>query len=189
MTPRTLPEAMRTYRIGDPAGQFPVWSTEGAKRVSGRWHEVGAEVIYVSEHYSTAMLETLVHWNGALPPNQHFIEVTIPRGTSYEIVTADSVPSWFQPSGEAARRFGRRWYVDNRSAILIVPCVVARMERNIVINRRHSDFGALAVGLETPVWWDQRLFAPFPRAGVTGGEKTDPSAEQNPAHDGRRSRP
>ena len=158
MTLRTLSETMRAYRIGDPAGLFPVWSTEGAKRVSGRWHEAGADVIYVSENYSTAMLEKLVHWNGALPPNQHFIEVTIPRGTSYEVVTADTVPGWLKPSGEAARRFGRQWYVDNRSAILIVPSVVARMERNIVINCRHSNFEGLAVGLETPVWWDQRLF-------------------------------
>ena len=158
MTLRTLSETMRAYRIGDPAGLFPVWSTEGAKRVSGRWHETGADVIYVSENYSTAMLEKLVHWNGAFPPNQHFIEVTIPRGTSYEVVTADTVPGWFKPSGEAARRFGRQWYVENRSAILIVPSVVARMERNIVINCRHSNFEGLAVGLETPVWWDQRLF-------------------------------
>ena len=158
MTLRTLSETMRAYRIGDPAGLFPVWSTEGAKRVSGRWHEAGADVIYVSENYSTAMLEKLVHWNGALPPNQHFIEVTIPRGTSYEVVTADTVPGWFKPSGEAARRFGRQWYVENRSAILIVPSVVARMERNIVINCRHSNFEGLAVGLETPVWWDQCLF-------------------------------
>ena len=158
MMPRTLPATMRTYRIGDPAGQFPVWSTEGAKRVSGRWHEAGAEVIYLSEHYSTAMLEKLVHWNGVLPPNQHFIEITIPRGTSYEVVTADTVPGWFKPGGEAARRFGRQWFVESRSAILIVPSVVARMERNVVINGRHSDFEGLTVGLETPVWWDRRLF-------------------------------
>ena len=149
---------MRTYRIGDPAGQFPVWSTEGARRVSGRWHEAGADVLYVSEHYSTAMLEKLVHWNGALPPNQHFIAVTIPKGTSYEVATPDVVPDWFNPGGEAARRFGRQWYEENRSAILIVPSVVARMERNVVVNGRHPDFDGLTVGLETPVWWDQRLF-------------------------------
>ncbi len=158
MRARTLPATMLAYRIGDPAGQFPVWSTEGAKRVFGRWHEAGAEVIYASERYSTAMLEKLVHWNGALPPNQHFVEITIPRGTSYEVVTADTVSDWFKPAGEAARRFGRAWYAENRSAILIVPSVVARMERNVVINRRHSDFESLTVGLETPVWWDRRLF-------------------------------
>ena len=158
MMARSLPETMRAYRIGDPAGQFPVWSTEGARRVSGRWHEAGAEVIYISEHYATTMLEKLVYWNGALPPNQHFIEVTIPRGTSYEVATPDIVPDWFRPGGEAARRFGRQWYEENRSAILIVPSVVARMERNVVVNGLHPDFEGLTVGLETPVWWDRRLF-------------------------------
>ena len=158
MTPRTLPETMRAYRIGDPAGQFPVWSTEGARRTSGRWHEAGAEVIYASDSYSTAMLAKLVHWNGTLPPNQHFIEITIPKGTSYEVVTADIVPEWFHSGGETARHFGRQWYEESRSVILVVPSVVARMERNLVINRRHPDFGVLTVGLETPVWWDQRLF-------------------------------
>ena len=156
--PRTLPETMRAYRIGDPSGQFPVWSTEGAKRTSGRWHEAGAEVIYASRSYSTAMLEKLAHWAGALPPNQHFIEITIPKGVGYEVVTADLVPDWFRPDAETARRFGRRWYAENRSAILIVPSVVARMEHNVVINRRHSDSEDLVVGLETPVWWDRRLF-------------------------------
>lgn len=159
--PRELPETMRAYRIGDPAGKFPVWSTEGAKRISGRWHEAGAAIIYASETYSTAMLEMLVHWNGVLPPNRHFIEITIPKGTSYEVATADTVPEWFKANAEASRRFGREWYTGNRSAILIVPSVVARMERNVVINARHPDFKGLAVGLETPVWWDQRL---FPRA-------------------------
>ena len=115
-------------------------------------------MIYASATYSTAMLETLAHWNGAPPANQHFIEITIPKGTSYEVVTAEVVPHWFYPGGEAARRFGRTWYAENRSAILIVPSVVARMERNIVINTRHREFAALAVGLETPVWWDRRLF-------------------------------
>ena len=36
MTPRTLRETLRAYRIGDPAGRFPAWSAEGAKRTSGR---------------------------------------------------------------------------------------------------------------------------------------------------------
>jgi len=156
--PRTLSEPMRAYRIGDPEGRFPVWSAEGAKRTSGRWHEAGAAVIYASEHYATAMLEALAHWNGTLPPNQHFIEIAVPEGTGYEVATAETVPGWSAPDGEAARRFGRRWYNENRSTILIVPSVVARVERNIVINAQHPEFGRLKVGLETPVWWDRRLF-------------------------------
>lgn len=149
---------MTAYRIGDGEGRYPVWSAEGARRVSARWHVAGAEVIYASRNYSTAMLEKLVYWNGRVPRNQHFIEVSVPPGTSYEVVTPDLLPEWHRLDCEAARRFGRTWYEENRSAMLIVPSVVARMEHNLVINAHHPHFERLEVGLEIPIWWDQRLF-------------------------------
>ena len=149
---------MQAYRIGDPQGRFPIWSGEGARRVAGRWHEAGAEVIYASEHYSTALLEALAHWNGILPKGQQYIEITIPRGTSCEMVTEDAIPTWFERSAEASRRFGRDWYAENRSAILVVPSVVARVENNVVINGRHPEFDNILVGAEKPVSWDDRLF-------------------------------
>ncbi len=161
MAPRVLPEAIRAYRIGDPDGQFPVWSAEGAKQIQGRWHAAGEAVIYASERYSTALLEKLAQCNGVLPPNQHFVEATIPRGVSYEVVSADSLPGWSASSGTRARAFGSRWYRSLRSAILIVPSVVASLDHNIVINATHPDLerGRIAVGPETPVRWDRRLFA------------------------------
>lgn len=115
-------------------------------------------MIYASEHYATAMLEKLVQWNGLMPANQHFIEITIPEGTSYEVATSDIVPGWYEPDGTAARKFGHGWYVEGRSAVLFVPSVVARPERNLVINTAHPEFSRITAGLETPVWWDKRLF-------------------------------
>ena len=127
-TPRVLPDALTAYRIGDPDGRHAIFSPEGARRVSGRWHETGDRVIYASCHYSTAMLEKLVNWNGTLPPNQHFIEITIPAGLSYEVVTKDSLADWHLPAGDASRRFGHGWAREQRSAVLLVPSIVARME-------------------------------------------------------------
>ena len=164
MNPRVLGNAITAYRIGDPDGQFPVWSAEGARRVAARWHEIGAAVIYASEHYATALLEKLVYCNGNLPPNEHFVEVDIPAGVSYEVVTKDSLPGWFDPSCLTARAFGREWYDQFRTAVLFVPSVVARMEQNIIVNTLHPDFRRkrIDVGLEQPVWWDRRLFlGPF----------------------------
>lgn len=156
---RQLDKPLTAYRIGDPNGEFPIWDDGGARLISGRWHEVGAAVIYASEHYSTAMLEKLVHYQGDIPSNQHFIEITIPSGTSYEVANGDLIDGWPAPNGEAARRFGRKWFSQQRSAILIVPSVVARMERNFVFNTQHADFRAVSTGLETPIWWDERLFS------------------------------
>jgi RES domain-containing protein len=149
---------MTAWRIGDPNGVYPIYSPEGAKRTQGRWNDLGDCVIYASEHYATSMLEKLVHWNGLLPPNQHFMEIAIPPGVTYEVVTADILPDWHAPGAETARRFGHEWYSAGRSAILLVPSVVGRPERNVVINATHPDFGRIEPGLETPVWWDRRLF-------------------------------
>jgi RES domain-containing protein len=155
-----LPAPMRTFRIGDPHGLFPIYSGKGAALTEGRWHEKGQEVIYSSEHYSLAMLEKLVHYSGVMPPNQHFIEISIPRGTSYEVVTKDSLPDWHSRDGHASRAFGSSWFSNSRSALLIVPSRVAREERNVLVNPHHPDASAISSGLETPVWWDERLFDP-----------------------------
>lgn len=155
--PPRLPRAMRAYRFGDSEGRFPVWSVDGAKRDAGRWHQAGAEVVYASERYSTAMLEKLVRMS-VEPIGQRFVEIDIPAGVSYEVATADIVPGWADRDQEASRRFGRKWYDEKRSAILFVPSVVAREERNLVFNARHPDFARVTPGLEIPLRWDPRLF-------------------------------
>ena len=155
---RRLPEPLTAYRIGDAKGEFPIWDDGGARKGAGRWHTVGLGVIYASEHYSTAMLEKLAHHNGELPANQHFIEISIPAAISYEVVNTDHFPAWADMRGESASKYGSSWYSEKRSVVLIVPSVVARMERNFIFNTSHEDFKQIKVGLETPIWWDNRLF-------------------------------
>lgn len=158
MTIRKLRSDWKVWRIGDPDGEYPIWDDGGARRSAGRWHEAGAGVIYAAKSYSTAMLEKLVHHSGELPPNQHFIEIDVPSGTSYEVFSEAHHPRWAERSGEVARSFGQKWYKEGRSAMLVVPSVVARMEQNVIFNTSHNDFAAITPGLETPVWWDSRLF-------------------------------
>jgi len=103
------------------------------------------------------MLEMLAN-SGQLPPKQHFITITIPKGTTFEVVTKDSLPGWdaFEPT--ASRQFGTQWMRDGRSAVLLVPSYVARLERNVLINPGHPDAIAIETSLPEPVWWDRRLF-------------------------------
>jgi RES domain-containing protein len=86
-------------------------------------------MIYASEHYSTAMLEMLVHGSGQLPPNQHFIEIIIPKGASYEMLNAAALPDWHLEGAEPSRAYGEAWQQAKRSLVLIVPRVVARVEK------------------------------------------------------------
>jgi RES domain-containing protein len=159
MTHRKLTAPLTVYRIGDPRGSYPIYSGAGARRVAGRWHRRGQEVIYTTAHYSTAMLEQLVHYSGQAPTGQHFITIDVPAGISYEIVTVEVLPGWERADQRVARAFGSAWLDENRSAILMVPSVVARMEQNVLINPAHPEASQIKPGLEHPIWWDQRLFS------------------------------
>jgi RES domain-containing protein len=153
---RALAEPLRCYRIGDPRGLYPIYSGEGARRTEGRWHAKGQEVIYASRYYGTALLEKLAHFNGVLPAGQHYIEIEIPAGVSYETITKDSLPGWTDTA--VARGAGARWVAEARSAILLVPSYVSRLEENVIINCRHAEAARIRPGLEYPVPWDDRLF-------------------------------
>lgn len=155
-----LDRVLVSYRIGDPDGRHPIFDATGSTLAPGRWNTVTSPMIYTSKSYSTAMLEKLVHGNGVMPPNQHFIAITIPNGISYEMVTQDMLPGWHDPACVASKAFGERWVVQRRSAILIVPSVVARMERNILINPAHPEARGITSTLPEPIWWDVRLFMP-----------------------------
>ena len=153
-----LDRVLRAYRIGDPTGTYPIFDATGSSLFPGRWNTADTPMIYASEHYSTAMLEKLVHGSGALPPDQHFIEITIPPGIHYEVVTPHTLPGWDQPDCLVAKAHGAAWQRARRSLILLVPSVVARMDNNILINPDHPDLPRFTHGLHQPVWWDARLF-------------------------------
>lgn len=158
MTVQRLDRTLTVYRIGDPNGRHPIFDATGSTYAPGRWNDADTPVIYAGEHYSTAMLEKLVHANGLMPPNQHFIEITLPYGLSYEIVTKDHLPGWDNANAAISRDYGRQWVIARRSAVLLVPSFVARIERNAVINPAHPECSLIECSLPTPIWWDARLF-------------------------------
>lgn len=160
MTAQVLDRVLTAYRIGDPNGKYPIFDATGSTINPGRWNTAASPMIYASEHYSTAMLERLVHGSGQIPPNQHFIKITIPNGTTYEVLSPAAVPDWYVASCQPSRAYGEAWQQNKRSLILIVPSVVAREENNILINTAHPEFPKLTTSLHQPVWWDARLFAP-----------------------------
>ena len=57
-----------------------------------------------------------------------------------------------------ARAFGDRWDEEGRTPVLMVPSVVTRVERNILINQEHPDFARMRASRALPVCWDKRLW-------------------------------
>ena len=158
MSAQILDRGVEAYRIGDPRGDFPIFDATGSTLAPGRWNTAGSPMIYASEHYSTSLLEKLVHGSGRLPPHQHFVRIAIPRGLSYEVFSPPTLAHWDAMPPTLSKKFGERWCLEKRSLLLFVPSVVARLDRNILINPAHAEFPDVTASLHEPVYWDRRLF-------------------------------
>jgi len=157
--PQVFDRVLSCYRIGGLNGAYPIFDATGSTIAPGRGNTPGSPIIYTNQHYSTALLEKLVHGSGRLPPNQYFIRITIPTALSYEVLSQPSLPSWDTIPPGQSKEFGERWCHEKRSVILIVPSVVARLDSNILINPAHPEFGRIQSSLHEPIYWDRRLFS------------------------------
>jgi RES domain-containing protein len=146
----------RAYRIAD--GRNPIFDGTGAMLYGGRWNSPGRRVIYAAETYAGALLEVLVHTNtGRVPKHHAWVEIAIPNDTPVETCDPSAVPGWDHADLVASRAFGDAWYDSLRSAILSVPSVVTRHERNLLIHQDHPDFARILCSPPAPVQWDSRL--------------------------------
>jgi RES domain-containing protein len=144
--------------IGAPDGEYTKLDNQGGRLIPGRWNTPASPMLYTSEHYSTALLEKLVHWNSVLPANQHYVRITIPNGTAYDVFDPARHPGWDGRSESICKAVGEEWYASGRSAVLMVPSIPARLDRNFLINLSHAEARGIAHDLAVPVWWDERLF-------------------------------
>jgi len=149
---------MKLFRIADT--RHTVWSGTGAMLVGGRFNSPGRPVIYAALTFAGAMLEVLVHARiGKVPKTHGWVEGTVPDDVAVERQTAESLPAgWDAPVQQFARRFGDAWLTEARTAILIVPSVVARAEFNVLVNPMHPDAARIVLTEPQPVVWDERLF-------------------------------
>ena len=149
---------MKIYRIAD--GRHPIWDGTGAAFIGGRWNSPGKPVIYGSLSYSCAMLEILAHANtGRIPETHLYVIVDVPGSVSVEIVEENQLPEgWDSENNVPARAFGDQWLNQARTAIVIVPSVIARLDQNALVNPLHPDANKFIVSEPKKVIWDKRLF-------------------------------
>jgi RES domain-containing protein len=148
----------QAWRIAD--GRFELFSAVGASMVGGRWNRPGLGVIYASRTFAGAMLECLAHAGiGRVPKTHVALQITIPAEVAIEDYDEGSLPAaWDDPDLRVSRAFGNDWIRAQRTAVLLVPSVVARKEANVLLNPAHADFSGIVAGNPEPVIWDARLF-------------------------------
>lgn len=156
---------MRIYRIGD--GRHPLWDGTGAALLGGRWNSPGRPVIYGSLTYACAMLEILVHANiGRIPATHRYVMADLPDHVEFERYDPEMLPSgWDSEASTVARTFGDLWLSEARSAVLLVPSVVAKLEWNALVNPAHPDAMRVMLSSAEPVIWDRRLFGRLSGSG------------------------
>jgi RES domain-containing protein len=148
---------LHAYRVAD--GRYPLFAGEGAAQFGGRWNSPGRRVIYGARSYAGALLERLAQSGiGKIPPQQQWIEITIPNEVDLEEANEADVPEWDAPDLIASRKFGDQWLKEGRTAVLVVPSIVGRPhERNVVISQDHPQFSLLTASDPLPVRWDPRF--------------------------------
>lgn len=159
---------MRIYRIADR--RHPVWDGTGTMLRGGRFNRAGRPVIYGALTYAGAMLEVLVHSAiGRVPLTQVMVRAEVPDDVAVERADSDRLPAgWDARESVAAQDFGDQWLSEARSAVLLVPSVVAREEWNALVNPLHPLARRIVVSDPQPVVWDERLFSravPNPKRG------------------------
>ncbi len=146
------------YRIG--ARRYPLFDGTGAANSDhARWSSRGRFVIYAAEHYATALLEKAAQLNSLrIPPTLAYVRIDVAAGAGVEIVDADDLPGWDADARAISRRFGDRWYDEQRSLVLVVPSLAAPgLERNVLINQRHPQFALAKASAPAPVVCHPRL--------------------------------
>ncbi len=116
-------------------------------------------MIYAGTSYAIAMLEVLVHANLGRPPSAaRYVEASLPDDIAVERLDPAALPDWDGEDLSIPQAHGARWLAAARSAVLLVPSVVTKLDLNAVINPAHPDAARLTAAAEAPVLWDERLF-------------------------------
>jgi RES domain-containing protein len=135
---------------------------EGAYRFGGRWSSPGTRVAYTSEHVSLAMIEYFIHIDSSdSPPDVVLVSADIPDNVSRARIILRQLPSYWRDSPAPAElaAAGDSFVADLKTAILIVPSVLAPSESNWLINPRHPEFPRIRVHRPVDFQYDRRFFA------------------------------
>src|SRR5271170_1261175 len=151
---------MPLWRICREIHAAGAFSGEGARLYGGRWNSQGLRVVYTSPTLALAAIETFVHLEPNLRPDDLVsIEAQIPDDIAAERLDLKSLPrKWHELRDESLRTFGDRWIREGATVALHVPSAAIRGEWNVLLNPAHSDFRKLKIERFKRFEFDLRMF-------------------------------
>jgi RES domain-containing protein len=149
------------FRVATETRSYPAadLSGAGAGVEPGRWNRKGESVLYTATSVALATLETAAHVNPAgLPLNKFLVEIVIPPQAwrRREVLDVGAIgPTWKAiPPGMASEQAGSDWLRSRRSAVLLVPSVIAPEEYCVLINPAHHDAKGIRAIVRRPMEYD-----------------------------------
>ena len=137
---------MKIYRVTKAA--YAETAFRGS-RGRGRWHRLGAPMVYAADAPATALLETLVHADRAdlLRAPYVVFEISLDPDRHLLRLPPELLPPDWQgwPWPERTQEIGTYWFASRRSVVLEVPSAVVPYHRNYLVNVQHPDFAALEI--------------------------------------------
>jgi RES domain-containing protein len=146
------------YRVVLAAQAARAYTGAEALEKGGRWTEPGFAVVYTASSCALAALEALVHLDDHAQQRRFVVVPARVPGSLRLASCRCPPPRWdMRPHGPASQRIGARWLRAGRSAVLEVPSVVVRHERNYLLATDHPDFARIRVLPALPFRFDPRL--------------------------------
>jgi RES domain-containing protein len=151
---------MRLWRICRAIHAASAFSGEGARLFGGRWNSQGVKVVYTSPSLALAAIETFVHLEPNLRPDDLVsIEAEIPEGIPTERLDLKSLPRKLHELRDAPlKAFGDRWIGGGKAVALYVPSAAIHGEWNVLLNPKHSDFRKIKIEKPKRFEFDLRMF-------------------------------
>ncbi len=151
---------MRFWRIVRRRFASEAAAGEGARLFGGRWNSRGVRVVYASTSLALAAIETFVHIEPSLLPDDLVsIEGEIPEGITVGKVELKALPSnWHDTGSDSLHHFGDHWIRNAETAALLVPSAAIRGDWNVLLNPAHPEFGKIKFRKPQPFQFDARMF-------------------------------
>lgn len=134
-------------------------SGSGGLLAAGRWHSRGRRIVYLADHPSTALLETLVHMDrDLLASTFRLLRVVVAESVTADRIDAATLPPDWRNQLDITQRIGDGWLHQSASVLLQVPSVIVPEAQNYLLNPVHADAVGIAVREIFQAPFDPRLF-------------------------------
>lgn len=151
---------MKVFRISKAKYRKDL-SGKGAELFGGRWNPIGIPALYTSENRALCALEILAHTpKDFLPPKYIIQAIQIPKDLESLILALSNkeLPrNWDSIQNIRETEELGKTYFENNYLGIIVPSVIIKQEKNIVLNPLHPKYAEIKITEEISFSIDDRL--------------------------------